>query len=180
MAKNNEGYSDICRIITQRKLNEDFSIFKIIKQTWENLFLITPDIDILKESNKTNSVYAEIIPTSPNKRNALKTFQFAKEIRIPVVASNPIYFLKKEEIKDEFKAKGLKQAKEELNILKLSESDRKEYEHFIEQVRYEESLIVSNYKVGKLEVAKELKKSGVAIEIIIKTTGFSREEIEKL
>jgi len=91
-----------------------------------------------------------------------------------------IYFLKKEEIKDEFKAKGLKQAKEELNILKLSENDRKDYEHFIEQVRYEESLIVSNYKVGKLEVARELKKSGVEIEIIAKSTGFSKEEIEKL
>ena len=91
-----------------------------------------------------------------------------------------IYFLKKQEIKDEFKAKGLKQAKEELNILKLSENDRKDYEHFIEQVRYEESLIVSNYKVGKLEVARELKKSGVEIEIIAKSTGFSKEEIEKL
>jgi predicted transposase/invertase (TIGR01784 family) len=91
-----------------------------------------------------------------------------------------VYFLKKDEIKDEFKAKGLMQAKEELNILKLSENDRKEYEHFIEQIRYEESLIVSNYKVGKLEVAKELKKNGIEIEIIAKSTGFSKEEIEKL
>jgi len=41
-------------------------------------------------------------------------------------------------------------------------------------------LIVSNYKVGKLEVARELKKSGVEIEIIAKSTGFSKEEIEKL
>ena len=32
LAKNNEGYSDICRIITQRKLNEDFSLVKIISQ----------------------------------------------------------------------------------------------------------------------------------------------------
>ncbi|HEX9251441.1 MAG TPA: PHP domain-containing protein, partial [Ignavibacteriaceae bacterium] len=28
LAKNNEGYSDICRIITQRKLNDDFSLIK--------------------------------------------------------------------------------------------------------------------------------------------------------
>ncbi|MDP2362710.1 MAG: PHP domain-containing protein, partial [Ignavibacteria bacterium] len=99
LAKNNEGYSDICKIITQRKLNEDFSLNKIIKQTWQNLFLITPDIDLLKETNKNNSVYAEIIPTSSNKRNALKTFQFAKENEILIVASNPIYFLKKNDFK---------------------------------------------------------------------------------
>ena len=95
LAKNNEGYSDICRIITQRKLNEDFSLFKIINKAWQNLFILTPDIDLLKEINKINLVYAEIIPTSSNKRNALKTFQFAKENGIPVVASNPIYVLKK-------------------------------------------------------------------------------------
>ena len=62
-----------------------------------------------------------------------------------------VYFLKKDEIKDEFNAKGLRQAKIELDILNLSKAERKEYEHFVEQERYEESLIVSNYKVGELK-----------------------------
>ena len=95
LAKNNQGYSDICKIITHRKLNEDFSLLNIIKKTWQNLFLITPNIDLLKQSNKNNSVYAEIIPTSSKKISALKTFQLAKEIDVPIIASNPIYFLKK-------------------------------------------------------------------------------------
>jgi len=111
-----------------------------------------------------------------------------------------IYFLKKEEIKDNFKAKGLKEAKNELDILKLSESERKEYERFIEQVRYENSLIVSNYEVGEqkgkeeglkegekkgkkemsIEIAKNLLKAGIDINIIEQSTGLSKEEIEKL
>ena len=110
-----------------------------------------------------------------------------------------IYFLKKEEIKDEFKAKGLKQAKEELNILKLSETDRKDYEHFVEQIRYEESLIVSNYRVGELKGAEEERKKqeekqklekfeivkkclqrGMSIEEIVDLTGLNKQEIEKL
>ena len=62
-----------------------------------------------------------------------------------------IYFFKTEEIKDEFNAKGIKQAKKELTILNLSDSERREYEKFIEQERYEESLIVSNYRVGELK-----------------------------
>jgi len=97
LAKNNNGYSDICRIITQRKLNNDFSLNKIVKQLWKNLFLITPFIYLLEETNKKNSIYAEIIPTLSNKKYALKTFQFAKENNIPGVASNPIYFLDRED-----------------------------------------------------------------------------------
>jgi len=97
LAKNIEGYSDICRIITQRKLNEDFSLNEIIKQAWKNLILITPCIDLLKKTNKKNSIYAEIIPTSANKKNALKTYQFAIENSIPIVASNPIYYLQKDD-----------------------------------------------------------------------------------
>jgi len=99
-----------------------------------------------------------------------------------------IYFFKKDEIKDEFKAKGIKEAKKQLDILKLSDTERKEYENYIEHQRYERSLIVSNYKVGKIEgkketeieIARNLLKSGVAIEVIIKTTGLSKQEIENL
>jgi len=97
LARNNSGYSDICRIITQRKLNDDFSLLKIINRTWKNLILITPYPDLLNESNKNNSIFAEIIPTSTNKKNALKTYQFALVNNIPIVATNPIYFLQKDD-----------------------------------------------------------------------------------
>ena len=99
LSKNNEGYSDICRIITQQKLNDDFSLDRIVKQNWKNLILITPFIDLLKDTNKNNSIYAEIISTSANKKNAYKTYEFAIENNIQVVASNPIYFLLKDDLK---------------------------------------------------------------------------------
>ncbi len=139
--------------------------------------------DILKLSQEQQLLYkTEVISKLYPEYYVIKVNQFDD------IAKNTldewVYFLKKEEIKDEFKAKGLKLAKEELNILKLSETERKDYEHFIEQVRYEESLIVSNYNVGGLkkahEIAENLLKSGVAIDIIIKSTGLSKEEIEKL
>ncbi|HBX53783.1 MAG: hypothetical protein A2275_01765 [Bacteroidetes bacterium RIFOXYA12_FULL_35_11] len=143
--------------------------------------------DVLKLSQEQQLLYkTEIVAKLYPEYYVIKVNQFND------IAKNTldewVYFLKKEEIKDEFKAKGLKQAKEELNILKLSENERKDYEHFIEQVRYEESLIVSNYKVGelkgkkteKIEIAKSLLKSGVAIDIIINSTGLSKEEINKL
>ena len=114
-----------------------------------------------------------------------------------------IYFLKKDEIKDEFKAKGLKEAKKQLDIMKLSEEERKEYGKYIEQQRYERNLIVSNYKVGeikgkaegiederkrqeekrridKMEIAKKCLQKGMTIDEIVDLTGLSREEIEGL
>ena len=103
-----------------------------------------------------------------------------------------IYFLKKDEIKDEFKAKGLKDAKKQLNVMNLNESDRKEYENYIEYQRYERSMIVTNYKVGKLEgkiegnnernieIAKRCLKKGMSITDIEELTGLAKEEIEKL
>ncbi|MEI6138492.1 MAG: Rpn family recombination-promoting nuclease/putative transposase [Mariniphaga sp.] len=99
-----------------------------------------------------------------------------------------IYFLKKDEIKDEFKAKGLKEAKRQLDIMKLSEEERKEYERYIEQQRYERSLILSNYKVGEIdgelrkafEIASKCLKKGINVEEIADLTGLSIVDIQKL
>ena len=111
-----------------------------------------------------------------------------------------IYFLKNEQIEDNFTARGLKEAKKELDIMKLSEEERKEYEVYLEDLRYEASMFESSYKVGEmkgkkmgmeqgmekgakektLEIAKESLKEGLSIELIIKLTGLSKEEIEKL
>jgi len=62
-----------------------------------------------------------------------------------------IYFLKNEEIKDEFSAQGLKKAKEVLDILKLSDADRQAYERYSDDLRYQASMVESSYGVGHME-----------------------------
>lgn len=107
-----------------------------------------------------------------------------------------IYFLKNERIKDNFTAKGLKEAKKEFDIMKLSEEERKEYEEYLENLRYQASMFESSYKVGEIkgretgikegeenkamEMAKKSLAEGLSIELISKLTGLSKEEIEKL
>jgi predicted transposase/invertase (TIGR01784 family) len=114
-----------------------------------------------------------------------------------------IYFLKTDEIKDEFKAKGLKEAKKQLDVMKLSDKERKEYAEYIEQQRYERNLIMSNYKVGetlgrekgreeerkrqevkqlneKNEIAKKCLIKGMDINDISDLTGLTKLQIEKL
>jgi predicted transposase/invertase (TIGR01784 family) len=94
-----------------------------------------------------------------------------------------IYFLKNEEVKDNFTAKGLLEAKEKLNSMKLSPEERKSYNRFLENLHYEASMLLSSRLEGELkkglEIAKELMKSGMNIETTSKITKISIETIKK-
>lgn len=139
--------------------------------------------DILKLSKEQEGLYhTETISKIYPEYYVIKVNQFndiAKD-----TLDEWIYFLKKDEIKDEFKAKGLKEAKKQLDVMKLSEEERKEYEKYIEQQRYEKSLILSNFRVGELkkahDIAKKCLQKGMSINEIIDLTGLSKQEIEKL
>jgi len=98
-----------------------------------------------------------------------------------------IYFLKNEEIKEGFKAKGLKEAKEKLNVMKLSEKEQIDYKRYIEDLHYQASMFESSYGVGKkegrLEGKLEVAKNLIDIlddETIANKTGLDISEIKKL
>lgn len=104
-----------------------------------------------------------------------------------------IYFLKNEEIKNDFRAKGIKKAKEELDILKLSDEERRAYERYQDDLHYQASMVESSYTVGvkkgveqgkkqqALQIAMNLVKKGVLdVQEIAELTGLSVEEIQKL
>jgi predicted transposase/invertase (TIGR01784 family) len=107
-----------------------------------------------------------------------------------------IYFLKNEEIKTAFKAKGLDRAKETLDMLKLGEKERAIYKRREENKMYRESLmytakiegeergikrgIEKGKKQEKLNIAKNLLLAEIDIDTIIKSTGLSIDEIKKL
>ena len=62
-----------------------------------------------------------------------------------------IYFLKNQEIKANFSAKGLSAAKETLNVLRLSDSEWRAYDYYHIQLHDEASMFESTYVVGKME-----------------------------
>ncbi|WP_339133470.1 MAG: Rpn family recombination-promoting nuclease/putative transposase [Candidatus Electrothrix sp. GW3-4] len=84
-----------------------------------------------------------------------------------------IYFLKNEEIKEEFRAKGLEKAKHELDIMKLPEKEQRAYERYRDNLHYQASMFETSYtaailegrreglKEGKLEGLKEGKLEGI-------------------
>lgn len=93
IAKNNNGYSSLCKIITARKLDENFSLEKILKNYLPDLFLITSSIEVLRKIPAHDNVYAELVSTKLTKKIAKELFEFSLQKKFKYVASHPVYFL---------------------------------------------------------------------------------------
>lgn len=99
-----------------------------------------------------------------------------------------IYFFKNSEIKDSFNARGLREASEKLMVANLPDEERKSYERYLDNLHYQASIaetlkFEAEEKVRKDErvgVAREMKSDNEPIEKIMKYTGLTKEEIEKL
>jgi len=72
-----------------------------------------------------------------------------------------IYFLKHEEIKDSFSAKGLQEARQIFDVMRLPKTERAEYEGFQEALRSKASQIKGNYDMGKIEGRVEGRAEGL-------------------
>ncbi|MDZ7898432.1 MAG: Rpn family recombination-promoting nuclease/putative transposase [Arcicella sp.] len=95
-----------------------------------------------------------------------------------------VYFLKNSEVKDEFKAKGLREAEEVLDIMRLTESDQYGYNRYLDSLHLKASEIFSlqteaEFKL-KDEIAKNLLLIGLSIEEIAKATNLTIGQVEKL
>nr|VFK38462.1 MAG: conserved hypothetical protein (putative transposase or invertase) [Candidatus Kentron sp. TC]VFK46495.1 MAG: conserved hypothetical protein (putative transposase or invertase) [Candidatus Kentron sp. TC]VFK53305.1 MAG: conserved hypothetical protein (putative transposase or invertase) [Candidatus Kentron sp. TC] len=111
-----------------------------------------------------------------------------------------IYFLKNEEIKEEFQARGLPKAREILDIMNLPEKERLAYEWHIEEIRYQASMDRSRFMdghlegekkgiekgrregkaEGKIEMARRMKQAGETVEKIVEYTRLTPKEVEGL
>ncbi len=103
-----------------------------------------------------------------------------------------IYFLKNEEIEPHFKAKGLLEAKELLDVMLLSDVDRIAYENYQTWLHRQASLFESNDTVpreegrkegkieGKLETAQEMIKEGCTTDMICRVTKLTIDQVEEL
>lgn len=99
-----------------------------------------------------------------------------------------IYFLKNSEVKDEFKAKGLAEAKEVLDIMRLDKEQQYGYNRYLDYLHYKASEILSLKLVAEdkvrqdrnVEIAKNFIVMGLDNITIAKGTGLTVEQIEHL
>lgn len=101
LAKNNAGYSHLCKIITTRKLKDDFHLIDLFNEPSDNLFIITSSVELLKKIEFTpellSNFFVELVITEKQKRNTRELYDFAKANKLQIVATHPAYFLKKED-----------------------------------------------------------------------------------
>lgn len=99
-----------------------------------------------------------------------------------------IYFLKNSEVKDNFKAKGLKEAEQVLDIMKLDKDQKYIYDRHLDSLHVKASEIFSlqteaEFKVRedeKIENAKNGILKGYENQIISDLTNLTFEQIDKL
>ena len=161
----------------------------------QDLLELSTDQQELYKKNKVHHIFPEYYLIKVNNFNDV-----AKDS-----LDEWIYFLKNEEIKENFKAQGLIKAKQELDILKLPEQERLAYERYQNDLHYQASMVESSYVIGihkgikkgrkkgrvegkiagklegKKEIATNLLEGGLLdIRTIAKMTGLSLEEVENL
>ena len=99
-----------------------------------------------------------------------------------------IYFLKNSEVKDEFNAKGLKEAGQVLDIMKLNKDEEYGYNRYLDSLHLKASEIFSlqteaEFKVREentIEIATNGIIEGLNNELISKLTGLQIDKVEEL
>ncbi len=111
-----------------------------------------------------------------------------------------VYFLKTEKIQSTFSAQGIKSAAKKLDVLSLTEEDRRAYDRYEENTHYEASMHESHYGRGKLdgkaegeaigemrgkaenqhEIAQKALIKGFPVDIVAELTNLSIKEVQKI
>ena len=186
-----EDYSSIVKVISVNILYFDLGIGKDYIYKGVTKFEGIHNHDELQLNDKQKELYKQ-----ENISKLYPEYYLIKVKNFNDIAKDNldewIYFLKNEEIKDEFNAKGIKEAKEKLDIMKLPKEKQIAYERYVEDLMYQNSLINSNYgagkidgikegeKLAKIKIAKKLLKQNIDLNIIVISTDLSIEEIKSL
>jgi len=100
LARNNHGYSRLCKIITKRKLQDEFSLNSIMNEDFSDLYFITSSLKFLTTIHIDDKVrkhlFVELISAKKMKRQTRELFNFAGSKGLKYCASHPV-FMKSED-----------------------------------------------------------------------------------
>jgi DNA polymerase III alpha subunit len=97
LARNFEGYSMLCKIITWRHLREDFVLKEIINSAGNDLFVIISSIALLSEIKIRENIYGGLSLTKNDRKNSRELYLYCKKKNIKYSFAQPMFFLKRED-----------------------------------------------------------------------------------
>ena len=192
--KENQAYSIIKKVISITIAFFDLGKGKDYVYHGTTVFKGIHNGDILGLSDKQIQEY--------NKQNVheiypeywvIKTGKFRDKIKDKL--DEWVYFLKNAEIKNTFTAKGLKEANEKLDAMKLSEKDRKSYNGYIKYlhdvasrnhtIEIDTRIIIekatqAGKEAAKQEIARNALIQGGTVSFVSKITGLPIEDVQKI
>ena len=188
--RSGQAYSEIKKIISINIVYFDLGQGKDYIYTGTTNFEGMHEKDILQLSHKQKATFAK-----HQVKDIFPEYYLIKVNQFNDVAKNTldewIYFLKNSEVKDDFKAKGLTEAKEVLDLMCLDNEQHYRYNRYLDYLHYKASEAFSlkieqeEYMEKKIaektiEIAKKAIEKGFDNELIVELTGLSIEEIEKI
>ena len=100
---NLKGFGELCRMITDRHLNEDYSLLNSLKNVSPEIFILSGNIEVLKavDFHKfRHRLYGEAVYYSRNDAPRCRALSdYCKSQNIPMVASNNVHFASPEDFK---------------------------------------------------------------------------------
>jgi len=95
-----------------------------------------------------------------------------------------IYLIKNSEIAEGSTSKNIDKAEQKLAQINMTEEERKRYEKYLINTAKDRDAINTAKEEGRdernIEIARNLKLNNIQIDIIIKSTGLTKEQIEEL
>ena len=147
-----------------------------------DILLLTPRQQELYQSKAVSNIFPEYY--------LLKVNNFDEYAISPL--QQWVSVLKTGDIPVEFTAQGLPEARELLSYNKLSDEEKKAYRRYLEDMGYAKSMLSSSRDAGfvkgreegeknaKLDIARNAKAMGMAVEDIAKLTGLSMDEVARV
>jgi predicted transposase/invertase (TIGR01784 family) len=201
-----DAYKDISRVISVNVLFFDLGKGKDYVYIGKTNFIGHNTRDKLKLNKNELKIY---LPRDINEPSDLfPTYYLVKVNEFNEQIKNGfdewLYFLKNEAVKSDFKAKGVHEAFETLEYVKLSQKERNAYTNFKKNLMHENSILEDRFQdghhkgftkgkqkgitegrkkgraEGMLEVAKNLLKLGYKFSQIVEATQLDIKYIEEL
>ncbi|GJL78450.1 MAG: DNA-directed DNA polymerase [Nitrospinaceae bacterium] len=100
LAKNRTGLGEICRVVSDRHLQENFSLTDCLKQLTGHVIVLCPNEEILKatlQERGDRNIYAELTRAGESWSRSTRLMSFARAQGLPCAATNRAFFVREQD-----------------------------------------------------------------------------------